>query len=325
MIVAKSLLHCGDFSHADLVRRLRSLPGYQINKVVLGPGGVDPGFAGQISKLLHSDDPQYQACDGVSDGAAMRMSAVAAFYGHNLQKLVETANSIAGVTHASVEARLSAILVALRLRQVFFDDQPDSILKLEHDMNFALELLDIKQEAQFFMSHFKRAKDITCQISNPDRLMTKLVENVGIEHLAWSTPISACFWSFSSDTNYSRWFRRRGEKRMYVKRPWSPIPKILHGKTMKRSVHLDDVSHLRLLGEYESYHRTHDYHWRKSLDIDTFLSIAIGIIAARHGIETIEDEVCDATHMFGDDLEKFARQLSGGASNMHQYYPLAVA
>lgn len=312
MLVAQSLLHCGGFNHADLVRRFRTDPGYKINNVAMGPGGVDGRFAGQISKLVASDDPHYKASDGVSDGAAMRMSPVAAFYTHDLQQLIHTASSIAEITHASVEARLSAVLVALRQRQVFAGDQPDSMCKLYSDMKFAVELLDLKKESEFFMDRVSRAMKIASATLDPDELLSKLVQNVGMEHLAWSTPVSACFWSFSGEPTYSRWVRDEGEKRIWVKRPWSPIPKRLNGKTMSHATYLDDVKQLRWIGEYEGYHKAHAYHWRKSLDIDTFFSIAFSIQAARHGIEAIASEAEEACHMFGDDLQNFAAQLTTG-------------
>ncbi len=310
MLVAKSLLHCGGFDHVDLVKRFRSVPGYTMNDIQLGPGGVDRGFNGQISKLVASVDPKYKAKDGVSDGAAMRMSPVAAFYSHDVQQLVHAASSIAEITHASVEARLSAVLVALRQRQVFADDQPDSMLKLYNDLKFAIELLDVREESQFFMGRVSRAMEIAGTTGDPDELLTRLVKHVGMEHLAWSTPISACFWSFAGDANYEKWVNDQGEKRIWVKRPWSPVPKRLNGTTMNRSTHLDDVKHLRWLGEYEGYHKSHAYHWRKSLDIDTFFSIALSVQAARHGIETIASEADEACQMFGDDLWKFATQLT---------------
>ncbi len=324
MLVAKSLLHCGGFDHIDLVERFRSVPGYAMNNVVLGPGGVDKGFAGQISKLVASDDRKYKAIDGVSDGAAMRMSPVAAFFAHDLQKLVQTASSIAAITHASVEARLSAVLVALRQRQVFSGDQPDSMCKLHNDMKFAIELLDLKQDSEFFMSRVNRAMEIAGTTGNPDELLAKLVKNVGMEHLAWSTPISACFWSFSGEPNYSKWVRDEGEKRIWVKRGWSPLPLPITGKTLNRSTYLEDIKHLRWLGEYESYHSTHAYHWRKSLDIDTFFSIAFSIQAARHGIDMIASEVDEACSMFGDDLRKFALQLTSSCS-MRNPMPALIA
>lgn len=314
MLVAKSLLHCGGFDHVDLVGRLRTVPGYKMKNVLLGPGGVDRRFAGQISKLVSSDDPQYKASDGVSDGAAMRMSPVAAFFVHDLQKLIQTASSIAEITHASVEARLSAVLVALRQRQVFSGDQPDSMCKLYNDMTFAIELLDLKQESGFFMSRVNRAMDIAGTTGDPDELLARLVKHVGMEHLAWSTPISACFWSFSGEPNYSKWVRDKGEKRIWVKKKWSPLPLPLNGKTLKRATYLEDIKHLRWLGEYEGYHKTHAYHWRKSLDIDTFFSIAFSIQAARHGSEMIATEVNEACQMFGDDLRQVAIQLTSTGS-----------
>ena len=96
---------------------------------------------------------------------------------------------------------------------------------------------------------------------------------------------------------------------MYLPRRHWPISRVVRGRTLKHRIHEDDVRHLRAIGQYNDFRQSHGYHWRKSVDIDTFLSISISIIAARHGLESVETEVPRAIDMFGDDLWSLADRL----------------
>ncbi|MBI83662.1 MAG: hypothetical protein CMJ81_10740 [Planctomycetaceae bacterium] len=74
--------------------------------------------------------------------------------------------------------------------------------------------------------------------------------------------------------------------------------------------HSDLVArHLRAIGQYDDFQRSHGYHWRTSVDVDTFLSIAISILAVRHGLDSVENEIPTAIDMFGDDLWSLAEEL----------------
>ena len=92
------------------------------------------------------------------------------------------------------------------------------------------------------------------------------------------------------------------------RRDW-PISRVVRGRTLKDRIHDEDVRHLRAIGQYDDFRQSHGYHWRKSVDIDTFFSIAISIMAARQGLESVETEVTRAIDMFGDDLWSLAEQL----------------
>ena len=137
ILIARSLTSCGGFDHADLVMRHRSPSGYWIDSKELHPGGVHPAYKGQVAKLRQSDDPLYQATDGVSDGAAMKIAAVAARYTGNFTDLIRNTDRIARITHASIEARLAAVLVALRLRQVFLNVTPNDMSQLVEEITVA--------------------------------------------------------------------------------------------------------------------------------------------------------------------------------------------
>ena len=300
---------CNGVVHRDLVARHRGPTDYRLDGDLLGPSGVHQDYKGQAFKLLQSNDPLYEASDGVSDGAAMKIGAAAAFYVHDFRALVENTDRIARITHATVEARLAALLVALRLRQVLLGIDPDNMNCLVDELAEASELLNFRDRAGFFMGRVDRAREIASQKVSPRKLLYLLSQKVGMEHLAWSTPVSACFWSFHQDSDYGKWFRHRKEKRLYLPRPRWGISRVIDGGTLERSVHEDDVRHLHAIGQLDEYRQSHGHHWGKSVDIDTFFSIAISILAARHGLDTVAGEVAQAAECFGDDLMALAERL----------------
>jgi len=309
MLVAKSLTAYGGFDHCDLVARYRSPTNYRIGTDVLGPSGIHPNYKGQVSKLLQSNDPFYQASDGVSDGAAMKISPAAAFYVHDFCSLVENTDRITQITHATVEARLAALLVALRLRQVLLGVDPDNMNRIVDDLAEASKLLKFGDQASFFMDRVDRARMIALQYQSPKELLYQLCRRVGMDHLAWSTPVSACFWSFHRDADYGKWLRHRKEKWLFLPRNRWGISRTIHAGTLARSVQEDNVRHLREIGQYDEFVQSHGYHWGRSIDIDTFFSIAISILAARHGLDMVSDEVSQAADCFGDDLMALAERL----------------
>ena len=78
---------------------------------------------------------------------------------------------------------------------------------------------------------------------------------------------------------------------------------------MDRSVHDEDVEHLRAIGQLDEYTKSHGYHWGKSVDFDTFFSISISILAARLGLNVERELVREAVALFGDDIAGLAEQL----------------
>ena len=310
ILIARSLTSCGGFDHADLVMRHRSPSGYWIDSKELHPAGVHPDYKGQVAKLLQSDDPLYQATDGVSDGAAMKITAVAARYTGNFTDLIRNTDRIAQITHASIEARLAAVLVALRLRQVFLNVTPDDMSQLVEELTVATKVLGFGHRADFFLARVETAYRIANQYQQASDLLYQLCRQIGMEHLAWSTPVTACFWSFHADPDFSQWFSRRHERKMYLPHRLWPFSRVVHGRTLKRHIHQADIQHLKCIGQYESYLQSHGYHWRKSVDMDTFLSIAMSILVTRHGLESIQHEVSLAVEQFGDELRSLAEALA---------------
>ena len=311
--IGKSLIACGGFDHADLVARFREPPGYTIDGDVFAPGGVNSWYKGQVRKLLMDPNPLYEAEDGVSDGAAMKMAAVAAFYADDMEGLVRAADRIARITHAAVEARLAAALVALRLRRVLLGIDPDNPGRLVDDVTAAAGLLGVQNDAGFFLARVTDAAELVGRYPGAVDLLYHLSRHVGMKHVAWSTPVSASFWSFHRDTDYGKWFRRRGEKVFYAPhRRFFFRRKLVTGETLHPDVFRADEDHLRDIGRYDEFMESHGYHWKEGLDIDTFLSIAISVLAVRHGLESIAKEVDETVRLFGDDLQAMSEGLVAG-------------
>lgn len=306
MIIAKSLLDCNGFDHADIVARYRAKPdcGFTNNAVLL-PGGVSNHYKGQISKLLASDNPLYTATNGASDGAAMKITAAAAFYVNDFTTLVNVIDKITLITHATIEARLSALLIALRLRRIFLHIEAENMNRLVEELTIAAQILGFGSNANFFLGRVKKARDIATKYTNPKKLLYQLCRHIGIKHLAWSAPVSACFWSYHNSKDLKKLFIQALPTNKYK----VFLRQGINGRTLARYVFKQDVRHLQAIGNYQAFLASHAYHWKNSIDIDTFLSISLSISAAKNGIDSISSEVEQAIVMFGEDLSSISAKL----------------
>ena len=309
ILLARSIIESGGFDHRDLVSRYRAPVNYRLEGVDLNPSGIHEDYHGQIRKLLLSDDPLYLASDGVSDGAAMKITAAAAFYCRDFGALVENTDRIVRVTHASPEARFAAVMVAIRLRQVILGIDPDNIELFVSELEAAERALDFERPLSFFMSRVYLARDLVSSDFRPKKLLHLFCRKIGMGHLAWSTPIAACFWSFHRDKDFSKWMRDGKEKRLYLPRNRFGYSKRIVARMLEEKTWDEDVAHLEQIGQFDEYQASHGYHWGTGLDVDTFFSIAFSILAARHGTDSIADEVPKAIECFGDDLLAIAESL----------------
>lgn len=128
MIISKSLIASKGFNHQDIVSRLKQKPGYRTPRgVELMAGGYQPGYLessdprnkNAIWFLSRSNEKLYLAKSGLTDGAAMRVAGIAAYYTESFEKMVEVVNNISRITHSFAEARIAAILVAIRFHDIF--------------------------------------------------------------------------------------------------------------------------------------------------------------------------------------------------------------
>jgi hypothetical protein len=233
----------------------------------------------------------------------MKVAGIACYYVNDLDSLVAVTDRITKITHATIDARLAAVLTALRYWQALglMAGGPRELLA---GFVRAIEILQFGDEADFFLSRTRIAAQLAEIHSDPSDLLIALSRNIGITHLAWSTPISACFWSYRSDNDFEKWFALSVEDRIQM------IPrKSLEGvltldeclvvaNNQEYSVQEEDEAHLRQIGALEEFLDTHGYHWRKTIDLDTFYSLAFSTIAAEQGVSIPKADVAEAIAAF---------------------------
>jgi len=310
ILVANSLLENNGFDHADLVKKYREEPtrvDWLCRKLKYGPPQKYPG---QLKKLLKSKNPLYTAKDGVTDGSAMKVCPIAAFYAHcSLEKFVFHCDQITQVTHGSVDTRLAAILVALRYRQIFLEEDR-SVDALMKNFNAALLLLGFGRKGDYFSKKVSIAAQLTKEFHNPIKLLIRLSQEIGIAHLAWSTPITACFWSFRGNNDFHTWFKEASDKysfqfqdnKNYIQMPNARID----STTLKKERQKDLEEHLmRLDPENAVFHSK----LKEKIDTDTFASIGFSLIAAEKGAPTIQNEIVLAINDFKDDIKDIVYHL----------------
>ena len=322
ILIARSLLQCEGFDHCDIVDKLATNPDSLLKHIKAGGLNCDQlktdSRQGSIWKLINNYEKEYIANDGYLDGAAMRTLPVAAFYGDDLEKLVLFTNKISRITHAHLDARLAAILVSLRFRQLLFPVEQGTGALL-HEMQLAIDILGSHTNSIFFMARCKAAAEISKNNPNTFKCLSTLIENIGMKHLAWSTPISAVFWSFSFDGQYERWLPPRAQRKKGINYATFNGELVVRGKNNKpfrlskniysNKMNFEDSSHVKLLKNLKGDNILSVD--QKGMDVDTFFSIAYSLLAILHGIEDIELMAKSAAaQIFEDDLKLLANKLS---------------
>jgi hypothetical protein len=215
MMVTESLIECGGFNHRDIVARFRKgrrteMVAKETAEVVEGRIGTKARFPNkvlwtgnrdpkhtQMGKLRASKDPFYLAEDGITDGAAMRMLGVALYF-PSFEEMVYAANAVARITHAHIEARLAAVLVALRCRQYFTGDSVsyERLLKL---FDRAICLLNLRNDDESITRQTFRVCDKFKELPFDDKSrMSLIAREIGFRHIAFSAPVAAVATSLSS-------------------------------------------------------------------------------------------------------------------------------
>ena len=321
ILVARSLLRADGFDHFDIVKSFKSDPLSKLSNI--GPGGLkknllaDPNVRkGSIWNLLNSGENEYMARDGMLDGAAMRTLPLAAFYGHDLEQLILYVNRVSRITHCFLDARLAAILAALRFRQLLFDKGQD-IDELMSDMNVATEVLGARKHSVFFMKRCQLASNIVNSAVDAEDCLVQLITHIGMKHLSWSTPISAVFWSFLANDDYERWLPPRSSRNHASDYATYNGELIIQSKE-NRPLHLSNemYSEEMMLEDSDRIKSLlclkHDGNMgnERAMDVDTFFSMAFGFVAANHGIKSIHsDAKLAASLIFEDDLKQLADRL----------------
>jgi hypothetical protein len=276
ILIGESLIANRGFNHPDLVRRYRSKPGHIIAGREVAPSGISSRYNGQIKKLIDSRDLRFEATDGITNGSAMKVACIAAFYVADLAALVTNTDAITRVTHNSIDARLAALLVALRFRQIFLEKE-DSTAYLRSTLILAIEQLQMTG-AEFFLEIFEQGASLVRESTSPDRLLAGLNGVSGLSHVATSAPIAACLWYFcpidarevlSSWSIHDKYEIRAGDT-VIRHQSWRYEPHKRHFRALGYS-----SADSKLLNEESFSH----------FDLDTFFSIALSLRAAQHGFE----------------------------------------
>ena len=316
IIIANSIIDKKGIDHIDIVKRFKQKIKLR-SGLTLSPGGVGNSYKGQLSKLAASSDQQFLAKDGVSDGAAMRTAAIAAFYCSDFKEMIIQNDLVARITHASNEARMSACLATIRLRQSFHPYKAYSPSDLIREFILALNILELRKQSSFFVKKCLLACKIVETFSDPAKQLALLAGNIGIEHLCWSTPISAVFWTFHGDCKFNHWLNHENENSLLI-----PLHSTGRNKRMlkvdatmySQNNREEDEYYLKNINEYNSFMKCHGYHYKKSMDIDTFFSIAFSILAAINGVDDILPELGNTMQALGDDLFKISGILASEVS-----------
>ena len=312
MDIAKSLILSGGFQHEDVIRMLTSDPGYVINGWTVPPSGRYVSQHSQSAKLFRSREYSFYATDGVTDGAAMRVTALAGWYGDNLDNLVEITNRCSRITHASLEARLAAILVALRIRQLLFRPKACSIPQLLHEFETAKHLLGVQKSADFFTERLYSAALIGMKQLDQETCLSRLASDIGLTQLAWTTPITATIWSFNDDLAPDRIMENQHNiLNALTLRPPSKASIEITEDTYKPVCYEADLQHVSEIDPGNSYLNKRGDILRK-LDIDTLLSITFSLIALKGDSQQLPppQQVVQAVNVFGDDLAYISRQIA---------------
>jgi hypothetical protein len=298
ILIGESLIANRGVNHRDLVRRYRTKPGHIIAGREVAASGISSSYKGQLKKLIDSRDVAFRATDGITGGSAMKVACIAAFFVADVENLVRNTDAITTITHNSTDARLAALLVVLRFRQIFLEKDPSTDY-LRSTLIRAIGQLDIAG-SDFFVQMFDQGASRVNEPSSPARLLAELNDVVGLSHVATSVPISACLWSF------------RALDMSTMLATWD-----LHNK---REIRAGDVTIEHRNWQYQA-HRRHfldlGYTERDSrllkeesyshFDLDTFFSIAFSLQAAQHGVddgirEGELDELTDNLHMLSRNL-----------------------
>ena len=315
--IAKSLITSGGYNQKDVIKKLTSRPGYTLNGWTVPPAGRYTHDQSQCSKLFRSGEHSYFAIDGMTDGAAMRIAPLAAWYGDNLENLVTAVNKCSRITHAALEARLAAILVALRIRQLLFRTEKNSIYNLLKEFEEAKEILGANKgkTTNFFSRRLYEAAIIGETKQDKDQCIHSLAKNIGITQLAWTTPITAVIWSFNSQINPKDSFTKQQCNDLYnvltPTRDGSKSSIYITDKTYQSERIEEDLAHVRAADPHNSYLKKRGEKLYE-LDLDTLLSITFSLLAMKDGQRQTppKEELRNASNLFGDNLELISQLIA---------------
>jgi len=294
MIIAESLLANGRFDHQDLVRRYRAgRPETRLCGAAIPTcGNIDP--KGQVAKLRKSPDPAYIAKDGATSGCAMKLHGITAFF-PDPDELAVNVDAIIHVTHGTPEARLVGLLAVLRHRQALLGiDDPDA---LYHEFERSTERLKLRdgRSYPFVQAAAEKAKTALAA-RDPEDVLIRLVEGVGLSHLCVSAPVAAVFWSYVAHSKCKVWLDNIHPDKKLVVRGAIPVTPVEIEKSWA--------------AHFIPSKGDPNYAWKERQDTDTFFSIAFSIAAARNSEFLDDNEKAAAQEAFGENWQELSLRLA---------------
>lgn len=289
VLLMLSIAEKGGLDAEHFITNLRSHGVVKWGEDYLPPSGIPLGHAtGQISKLLKSTDHDYRASDGITDGAAMRTLGLALRYGKDLHRLAKETDACARITHSEIEARAAAVFVAARYAQVFYGR--GNMARLIKNVKPLYRELGYGERGQFFLKLARKAAG--CIGGGSGRTLVRLMQEIGMLHLAFSTPITAVAYSYVGSARDKPLLE--GITDVYT---LTIDGKPYDGGCLSDVSHESFVAHLEKYDQLDQHDRDyfqHDEQIRikpRRIDADTFFSIAFSLIAAKQErFLSMEDE-----------------------------------
>jgi hypothetical protein len=294
LILAKSLIDNQGFNHKDLVESYRTNSILSFKDKTLNMCGMDPKgtYFGQIAKLRSSDDPLYISTDGITDGGAMKIMPVVAYF-LTSDYLPYYIRAVTRITHNSPQAVLGAILIGLRYKHAFWGIN-DPKRFLEEFQSIANKMY----KDEFFLSIVKKAFLILEQNPSPVDCLYSLAKNIGLAHLSWCCPVSATVWTYALGEDYmDYWLADFNNEQI---RSFSVKGRHIDGELLDREVansYLKIVEELKC-GWIERFLRS---------DVDTFFHLVFSIKAAECGID--RKNLLSLSSSWGNDLVDISYKL----------------
>ena len=311
ILLARSLCASRGYDHADFVRRLRQPGALSIGGVPVGPAGLPVGHStGQIAKLLRDNDPHYLATDGITDGATMRVLGLSAWYGADIDELIDITDEASRVTHAEPEARLAAVLVAIRYRQCFTGS--NLIGQFRQDAEYAARRLGFGPRGMFVLRVLDRG--LKCVVESEP--LHRLGRRVGFLHLSFSAPLSAVAYSFVGGTRDKMLLADLPDPRKM-----KVGDRVICGLQLDDEIHGEYCEHLSSIGQLEAHDRDYEPHGEAigsgkgvRIDVDTFLGLTLSLMAARDREFLNADEERLVSACLPHGLHDLAMSLSRASS-----------
>lgn len=175
LILADSLIEKRKFVREDFARRLINCP--------------DPRGGSQIYKLKDSQDVNYMALDGDTNGAIIRLAALSIVYSGN-SGLYDNILSQSTLTHAGIECLTGALLVSMVYNKIIQGKTQDEILSsiLSELKLLTFKFLNVLENRTIL--NLKKALKIS-ESSTENNICDRIEEEIGMSKWPFSSVVAA--------------------------------------------------------------------------------------------------------------------------------------